>query len=328
MIIVMLLNTIMRIFLIVIFTQHSFFFHVVIGFPAFSMCFLHCHMFDCFVLFCSVHVILMMIMQLSHIRFVTRVVGVVAVGASIVFDVFHFFISCSSPHLSDGEDSLLIVGFNCVMFGKLSCFLRALLLAQKQSRPLWNSLSETDFILTTITLTTAFTDTPVLHVIVLLCSFVISIFPVLKSFIHHCFSHCLVDDDDDDDGNDKKILKSRYVKFVFDLSDSDLLSRNDCHVLLSKLGTALQKIHQAKSLLMASREMESDPVPERCVICMEEFNDGINASTTTMCVLQPCGHVVLCSECAITIRQLSLLCPCCRLPCYSCSPYHRHKEHE
>lgn len=48
-----------------------------------------------------------------------------------------------------------------------------------------------------------------------------------------------------------------------------------------------------------------DHIPNECVLC----NDArIN------CVLDPCGHMWLCCQCALTVQKAKNECPACRKP--------------
>ena len=123
----------------------------------------------------------------------------------------------------------------------------------------------------------------------------------------------LIDVDYIDESNH---LHSKYVKFLFDLSDAAILSYDDCKELMSKLEETLRKVNRAKSFPVEEVPLHSsERDQEICVVCMEECGSGRDGRK--MCKLNPCGHSILCSDCIKTIREMSLLCPCCRMPCYS-----------
>ncbi len=208
--------------------------------------------------------------------------------------------------MNQSKDAI-VARYNCVLFGKLSYFIRTLLLVQGHSHSFWGALSNDEFVLICSTVTSVFISSNTLGLIIVLSCLII------KWLNFTCFQSTF-------DSNISK-LHSKYVKFLFDLKDIDLVTKNDCLKLLDKIKESLRKINYFKSIksgIKSSSTFEPSTT-NRCVICLDDKR--------TMCVLKPCCHIVLCYDCAVTIRELTLLCPCCRLPCYSCIPLNQtHKQ--
>ena len=271
-------------------------------------------------------------MMVSCFKRSLRLLCVIAVLSFFIADTLFLF-------SYDGQFS--VSAYNCVLFGKLSCFFRTLVLSQWKAHPFWSSFSNSEFVLTAASLTAVLTSSYLLRCLINICclfTIVVKLFnDSLVTIINKkmtfnqmsdstvCLLDILSNDEEEDDvvHQKLKVLHSRYVKFIFDLSDADLLSQDDSRALLTKLGIALKKVTDAKNSISPELSTLSSG-PAKCVICLDEC--GTDENTKGMCTLEPCGHTVLCSDCAVTVREMSLLCPCCRIPCYSCIQQGQHHQ--
>ena len=209
--------------------------------------------------------------------------------ASVVLDAAHM---CRHAAPSPGTE--LVALFNCVVFGKLSCLVRCVFLQPPAARhPLWHALGSPEYALVSATLTAAFTASRAIRAIVVLAT-------VLAAAV-------LVAVPQPRDVHADPRLHARYTKLVWDLADADVLTRRDCVHVLAKLDSALCKVRAARQQHPVDTHEGADG-RGTCVVCMDAAACG---------ALQPCGHAVLCRACASPVRATTLLCPCCRLPCFA-----------
>lgn len=206
--------------------------------------------------------------------------------AAAVVDAVHL---CHTP----SPDAALVGLFNCIVFGKLSCFVRCVfLLPPDCGHPLWHALGSPEYALVSTTLTAAFTASRVLRAAVVLAAVLAAV--VLLAVPQPRAAPA------------PPVLHARCTKLVWDLADADVLTRGDCVRVLAKLDAALRKVRAARQQRPAHGTGTEGG--GTCVVCMDAPACG---------TLQPCGHAVLCRACAETVRATTLLCPCCRLPCFA-----------
>ena len=206
--------------------------------------------------------------------------------AAVVVDTLHLW-----THAQDATGDVVDL-YNCVVFGKLACFVRCVLLLPPDTpHPLWHALGSPEHALVCTTLTAAFTVHPVLRAFVVLSAALTAIVLLAKP----------------QRAPAPPALHSRCTKLVWDLNGVDALSPQDCAHVVTRIDSALVKVRAARAMRPETVAQENSS-GGTCVVCMDAPACG---------TLQPCGHAVLCRDCAAAVRATSLLCPCCRLPCFA-----------